>query len=205
MTVVELLRGMEGYRTALLSTGFRDPDVLGGLLQPCDRGMDWVSGDDAYTWLYAFGYVARPRSGVEIGTRFGYSLWAVASGADLSGMDLTVYDAELDSDKDPLKVCEAWFAKQPHNLTVHRQNTQEMTYLNVKPVDYAMVDADHSEAGAYHDVRLVWPVVKPGGWILVDDTNPGDVRKAVDRFVAEAGCEFAHVRNFRGLSILKKK
>lgn len=57
----------------------------------------------------------------------------------------------------------------------------------------AIVDADHSEAGAYADIRDTWPLVAPGGFLVLDDFSLAevgggfrpDVRRAWDRFSAE--------------------
>lgn len=188
--------------------GLTDPWVLEGLIQPVDAEAEWVIGRNNYVFFYLVGRYFRPLRIIEIGTRFGYSLWAVVKGADRQRRDteITIYDAELDADKEPLKVCENWFrAHEINNLHIHRQNTQSIDKLTVPhPVDLATVDANHSEAGAYWDCCLAWEVLKPGGVLIIDDTNPGSVQRAAERFAAEKGVAWGFLPSLRGIHLLLK-
>ena len=187
---------------------FTDWDVLQGLIQPCDREAEWVIGRNNYTFWWWLGHYFSSRHVLEIGCRFGYSLWAVADGSSIapSKMTLTVYDAELDDDKEPLKVMEAWFADKGYSdLHVHRQNTQSLSKLTVTaPVDVATVDANHSELGAYHDCGLAWDVLRPGGALLIDDCVPGEVRIAAERFAKDKGVAWGYVPSLRGIFVILK-
>lgn len=185
-----------------------DRDVLGDLVQPCDDRAPWVNGNNNYVWWHLLGLIRDPKSLLEIGTRFGYSVWSVVTAAGRPPLDLTitVYDAEIDDDKEPLAVFEGWFRSWGvKNLHVHRKNTQELSELDVPgPVDWATVDADHSYKGALHDCRLVWPCIAPGGILVVDDTNPGAVQDAAEAFAREVGVDFAFLPSLRGMHVLVK-
>lgn len=58
-------------------------------------------------------------------------------------------------------------------------------------VDLLFVDGDHSEAGAYADLRAWWPAVRPGGTVIGHDCAPGGgVDHALRRFAAEERLEW---------------
>lgn len=52
-------------------------------------------------------------------------------------------------------------------------------YMGIKreSVDLCMVDGDHNELGVLDDCRLVWQLLKPGGWMICDDVE-NDKEKA---------------------------
>lgn len=57
-------------------------------------------------------------------------------------------------------------------------------------LDYVFIDGDHSYEGAAADIANFWPKVKPDGFMLVQDTVPG---QGVERAVHEL---LAHVPHF---------
>ena len=184
-----------------------DPLVLGDIVRPGDARAPWVTGANNYVWFHLVGAYYRPRRVLEIGTRFGYSLWAVLKGAGLSDVaEVTCYDAEVDDDHEPLAFVERWFARRGIQVRANRDDTRLLTALDVPtPVDYALVDADHSEAGCYHDCELAWACVRPGGVLAVDDTEPGgEVRAAAERFCRARGVPWAHLPTYRGLTLVRK-
>lgn len=186
----------------------QDRAVLRDLIQESDRGYDFVESDNNYGWWWWLGFHHNPKTILEIGVRFGYSLWAVTQGTrqNPAEMKFHLYDAELDADVEPLKVCEKWFHSHGYrNLTINRVNTRTLTQLEVPElVDFASVDGDHSEAGAYADCCLVWEVLRPGGLMVVDDTLPGSVRDAVERFARERNVPWGFLPSLRGIHILLK-
>lgn len=46
-------------------------------------------------------------------------------------------------------------------------------YMGIKAegVDICMVDGDHNALGVIDDCRLVWKLLKPGGWMICDDVE----------------------------------
>jgi len=59
-------------------------------------------------------------------------------------------------------------------------------------LDFAYVDGDHSEQGAYADAALAWSLLRPGGVLLFDDYCPSwGVYEAVRRFRADTGAQVA--------------
>jgi|GEM_PF-5283625 len=64
------------------------------------------------------------------------------------------------------------------------------------PFRLVMLDADKSEAAVLQDIRDVWPLIPPGGTLLLDDwpasthdEPPGTVKRAWERFEKEQGLD----------------
>lgn len=57
----------------------------------------------------------------------------------------------------------------------HRRDTLEATReaLESEPVDFLLIDGDHSYAGARQDFEMYGPLVRAGGWIAFHDIVPG--------------------------------
>jgi hypothetical protein len=64
-----------------LSHPMTDREVIGDLFQPRDAGHPFVETDNNYVWFRAIGAVYRPKTIVELGSRYGYSLKAFTDGA----------------------------------------------------------------------------------------------------------------------------
>jgi hypothetical protein len=57
-------------------------------------------------------------------------------------------------------------------------------------LDLCMVDGDHNELGVLDDCRLVWQLLKPGGWMICDDVENDKpkahhVKEGLAAFLAE--------------------
>lgn len=187
-----------------------DCQIIGTLLQDRDRNCDFVLGNNYYSWFAAIGQYFRPKRILEIGTRYGYSMKAFVEGADyiMEAYDLTVFDSECDpGTPEPLKVFEDYFRNTLNiqQIRIERVNTQTIDDLGIlTPVDLAHVDADHSDAGCYHDCSLAWNALRDGGVLIVDDTNPGCVRDATERFCKERNLEFTFLPTLRGCHVIQK-
>lgn len=186
-----------------------DAEVLGDLIQDCDREQDFVSGSNNYVWWHQLARLYMPKRILEIGTRYGYSAWAAMQGScyPLEMQSLTVYDAETDGEK-TLHIMEQWFRCHGiGELTIHQIDTQKLQSLYpMELVDWATVDADHTKAGAYHDCELAWPWVKSGGVMVVDDTiEGGEVRAGVEEWALERGLKWQYIPSLRGIHVFEKK
>lgn len=55
--------------------------------------------------------------------------------------------------------------------------------------DLATVDGNHSAEGAASDLACVWPLLRPGGILVMDDVDRPHLRGVWDSFVAARGLE----------------
>lgn len=65
--------------------------------------------------------------------------------------------------------CQLWQANSAEIL--RRMGHKGFSGINKESVDVCMIDGDHNELAVLDDARLVFPLVKPGGWILFDDVE----------------------------------
>jgi hypothetical protein len=61
------------------------------------------------------------------------------------------------------------------------------SFFEDSSIDILHIDGNHTEESAMNDVKLFYPKVKIGGYILFDDVNWSTTKKAVD-FLKET-CE----------------
>ena len=43
--------------------------------------------------------------------------------------------------------------------------------INMNTLDLCMIDGDHTAPGVWNDARLVYPLLKKGGWMMFDDVE----------------------------------
>lgn len=123
-----------------------------------------------------FCHMIQPKTVLEIGTFTGYSAISMAEGMPEDGVLHTIdYDDELESF---LKDIFAG-SGQGHKIKLHIGNAlDEIAKMN-EIFDLVFIDADKEEYLAYYEAVL--PKVRPGGYILVDNTLwDGKVLKPVD-------------------------
>ena len=182
-----------------------DLEVVGDLVQDRDRQCDFMIGSNNYSWWNAVGAVFRPNSMVEIGTRYGYSVKSLLGNRLGHHNRILVVDAECDPGQDTLKTFESYFrGRGVTDLEIRRVDSQTLTSLNTSGFDIGSVDALHSADGCYHDCKLVWGCLRPGGLMIVDDTQPGPVRDGCERFCRECGLEWAYLPSLRGIHLVLK-
>lgn len=119
----------------------------------------------------------QPKSGIEIGTRCGYSLLSF----HLASPQTTWLCVDGWVDSDSMQCREHWkrlVSEWTINAHVLRIDSRKLTELPA--ADFAHVDGDHSYAGALHDLHLVADVPT----ILADDCDNASVRQAVEDFCA---------------------
>jgi hypothetical protein len=180
-------------------------DLLQDILHPMDVGASFL-GHESYVWYYVLGQHYRPKTLVEIGTRFGYSLRSMIYGSG-QPVEAWCYDNEYDHEGS-LQYVENFFrSRLPYSrFHPHRVNTRDLNSLGIPAeVDLAHVDAEHTERGSYEDCLLVRPYVRPGGVILVDDVGGEDgkhVKAGADRFCEEFGLQPVFLDNYRGVYLI---
>jgi len=77
--------------------------------------------------------------------------------------------------------------------------------------DVVYVDGDHRRMGAYRDCLLSWPLVKPGGLLLIDDyewdlglAEPCKPKQGIDAFLNGIEGQFAQVHRAYQIAVCKR-
>jgi hypothetical protein len=83
------------------------------------------------------------------------------------------------------------FAKIRRRI-LRERSTEAAKRTGLTNLDFAFLDADHSEDGCRADLAAWWPKIKPGGWLCGHDyDNPQfpkfGVKRAVDQFTSQIG------------------
>jgi hypothetical protein len=67
-----------------------------------------------------------------------------------------------------------------------------------------MVDGMHTVAGCLHECRLGWAALKPGGVMVVDDTNFTEPAEGLRQFCESIGQSPEFLPSLRGISLVVK-
>jgi predicted O-methyltransferase YrrM len=154
---------------------------------------------------------------LDLGTSHGHSAFRIASNLEERGLVHTVnilpeqYNATggvlithlLGRDE----IGAFYRARGMKNIRQHYANTACWDVPpEISELSMVFVDAAHDTEMVYGDSRLIWPRVRPGGWVLWHDFNPSLRRrfdwidasmKGVERFLGEAcpDAEILHLRH----------
>lgn len=145
----------------------------------------------------------KPKTILEIGTRYGYSFCAMLDTVDTIEHAVSI-DMENESDyggtpgaflkaqKNLRKLKNSGRWPNLQTLKFVNCNTQKVNQLDIKfpAIDLAYVDGDHSFVGCLHDLNLVLPLMSPNGIILVDDVDWCLLKLPVDSWLKVNG--FTH-------------
>jgi len=184
-----------------------DKDIIGDLLQPMDKGADFVSGDNNYVWFYSIAKYYKPKVIAETGTRFGYSMKAFIKGSGHNPNEYTLfsYDCECDGIK-TLDIFEGYFHDRGfYKLHINRVNTKDLISTGDTGVDLFLVDADHTTEGCYHECSLGFEALKIGGIMVVDDVNYDEVKAGAEKFCADNNLSYTYLPSLRGIYLIEKK
>jgi len=87
-----------------------------------------------------------------------------------------------------------------NSAEVLRRMTQRGGYLGItnNSVDLCMVDGNHNALAVVDDLRLAYQLVRPGGWLLLDDVEndhekQDHVRQGLDSWLAEMPADTVHL------------
>lgn len=144
---------------------------------------------EANIWLVLsfLAQAAKPKEYLEIGVRRGFSMAVVAQRCktcNLTGIDLWVPGYGGADNPGPE------FVEQQIALTGHKGNLKLITGDSnqvladlIGSFDLILVDGDHSTEGGYRDIMGSHKLLKPGGYIVVDDLDYEPTFKAWDRAI----------------------
>lgn len=143
---------------------------------------EYLKGGIYYEYYYAISKFYQPKSILEIGVRYGYSLGCLIKGSDniehVTGIDCDFYE------KNSLQIAE-------QNIKKFIKNNLNFQFLNIdshslnvldKNFDLIHIDGDHSYEGKIADLNLIKNSCKVA---VIDDYGGGlpEVRRAVDDWV----------------------
>lgn len=140
---------------------------------------EYLKCGNYYEIYYAIAKYYAPKSILEIGVRYGYSLASMISGAASSIKRVVGYDIDQ-YEKNSISIAEENVKKYLSGIDIEYsfelKNSQNITSLNGQ-YDVTHIDGDHSYYGKLHDLNLA---LRHSKIIIVDDyTHLEDVRRAV--------------------------
>lgn len=114
--------------------------------------------------IHALAKLLQPRSYLEIGTRYGYSLGAIVHGSNqlerAVSVDIVDRKSQITENIETIR----------HIDRLEVLNSSSEEFDTEEQFDMVYVDGDHKYQTALKDMRKFWKNVKPGGLMLVDDT-----------------------------------
>ncbi|MDL2265117.1 class I SAM-dependent methyltransferase [Parabacteroides sp. OttesenSCG-928-G21] len=158
MTIEEYILAHIDEEDPLLKELWRDANV--NLLRP-----RMLSGHLQGRLLKLFCRMMRPQRVLEIGTYTGYATLCMAEGLSEGAM---VHTIEINDEMEDFIL--NYFSKSPHRrkITLHIGDAMRIIPTLDEMFDMVFIDADKRLYAEYYD--LVFPIVRPGGLILADNT-----------------------------------
>lgn len=139
-------------------------EIESGTLQLFSSGAHMLSGFAQGRLLALFSEMLMPQRILEIGTFTGYGSICLAEGLCPEGILITI-----EKNHEYADVAENWFQKSKYhdNIRLLRGNAAEMLDALHETWDLVYIDADKAANRNY--LRLVWPNVRKGGLVIIDN------------------------------------
>lgn len=170
-----------------------------------DPVHDYITSGNYYEWYYTIANTLQPTTILEIGVRFGYSLYSMMCGAKetinrVVGMDNNSYI--YDSTE---------YAKYHCNLI--KENVVDIKNVDSQSIqqldeffDLVHIDGDHSRNGKLHDLELIKHNCR---YCIIDDYDSMEiVRDVVNEFIynnSDMIKDSLYINSCRGTMILEFK
>jgi hypothetical protein len=156
--------------------------ALRRILHEKDQDCRLYTSDSTYVTYYGIGSILKPKSLLEVGVRFGYSLASLACGAGLKsqvfGIDEESYEVESNSyATNALKLLgiEALIYSSPS------RDFDVAGRIGLSSIDLIHIDGDHTASGALRDLLHYSQF---SNRLLIDDILDSRVWSAVRAFAA---------------------
>jgi len=192
-----------------------------------DQG-GWCT-DEKRNFIHTLVNITLSKVCVEIGVFKGSSLFSFAevlekNGGTIVGIDPWSYEASKNElwDKDyenymynDLLKGQETFDKlyesvckiiQNNNLSktislIRKPSEDVFINFNIESIDILHIDGNHNEMNVSRDILLYLPLIKKGGYIIMDDSNWENVKNGINKFLIPY-CEL--IQDFGGFSCYKK-
>lgn len=161
------------------------------------KSMRCMQNPDEIERLYEFVCTLKPKRVLEIGTAKGGALylWLQAADAEATVVSVDLPDGEFGGGYPTCRIpFYQAFTKPSQRLHLVRADShQPETLATVRhlfqgePIDFLVIDGDHTYEGVKHDFLAYAPLVAKGGWIALHDILPRPDLPSiqVDRFWKE--------------------
>jgi SAM-dependent methyltransferase len=183
-----------------------------------DLGQEYCSWDA----LLQIALERKPKSYLELGSRYGDSLIRVLAGTHLDRIVISDIWHEsyfgpnnngthFDRSHKHIERFLAAMGYGPEVLYLDGDSAKTIPYLNkCDPFDLVLVDGDHDPGPAQTDLMNCWPLVAPGGLLVFDDTQSdqklGEMITSYTRNLAK-DVAAVYIRNEKkfGVTVLEKE
>lgn len=166
-----------------------------------------------FAWYGGLVQRYRPHRIFEIGVRYGYTgivlqlaARAIKLRVEYLGIDDESYHAKsCDQANANLRQAIPWA-----NAKALRWNSFDGLPPNCGEFDLIHIDGNHDVSGVFNDLQICWPVLNPGGIIVLDDYQFPQIKKAIDNWLAlfgdtEETLEVQEVGTERGHFLIRKQ
>jgi predicted O-methyltransferase YrrM len=140
--------------------------------------------ENYYQMYFAIASAVRPRTYLEIGTRFGYSTVAVARGSEelkrVVSCDLQTYDNPYLLSSQEIaerNLRSSGFAGETRFISDDSRRLAQ--HIAAELFDLILVDGDHSYEGCRSDILTCYEMLGPRGILMIDDLDQPPVFSAV--------------------------
>lgn len=158
-----------------------------------------------YRWYFIFGYLFRPRKIAEIGLTGGLEIVALTKGIlETTSIDkLTFFGFDIQEDLE---------AEDNILRLGLESNFYNLTKLKEQPLIPFTLNSDlfilnFEEDTPFKNIKLlnlVWKNLKPGGWLIINNTNLSVKKAAINSFTNSRGLNPIKLDILNGIYLIKK-
>ena len=138
-----------------------------------EEGRRLTGGRDNYNWLALAARFLNPARVVEFGVRYGYSLACFIQGSARGRLEIWSFDCNEQNVEIARRVLDRYRPRAEFYYSL-ADTRQLLPPLRLEEIDLCYLDACHEEFGVQREMDLVWPTLRPGGLLLVDDVETND-------------------------------
>jgi len=183
--------------------------VFEGIEIPLEDLGECGFNDFCFEAYYAIGYLFRPRTVLEIGTRRGYSLVALCKGHKDTQYVLSCDNESYieGSQKIALdNLMKSGYCGEKDFMIMSSLGDDFKKYVKDKKFDFVHIDGAHDKSDVLRDLELGYSLLTKDGVMLVHDTKYIlDVAQAVKEFVETNKVDMIEIDMYRGGVLIQKR